>query len=162
MCCCKEDSILCCKGKFLSERNQRFSKLIDDEFTSDETSEEHASIIEALIAKYLAPELLSSQGRALILIAWLLLIGCSLNGATRMVMDFSMDFFLIPDQPITDFVILNNKYFKEGSYFKIFYKLDQDDLASEEMQHKILDFYEKLYRCYLCDENWMQKQLIWE
>ena len=144
MCCCKEDSILCCRGKFLSERNQRFSKLIDDETKTDENSDEHASIIEALIAKYLAPEVLSNQGRALILVAWILMIGFSLNGATRIVMDFSMDFFLIPDEPVTDFIMLNNKYFQEGTYFKIYHKLDQDDLASEEMQYKIIDFQEKL------------------
>ena len=144
MCCCKEDSILCCRGKFLSERNQRFSKLIDDETKSDENSDEHASIIEALIAKYLAPEVLSNQGRALILVAWILMIGFSLNGATQIVMDFSMDFFLIPDEPVTDFIMLNNKYFQEGTYFKIYHKLDQDDVASEEMQYKIIDFQEKL------------------
>ena len=144
MCCCKEDSILCCRGKFLSERNQRFSKLIDDETNSDENNDEHASIIEALIAKYLAPEVLSNQGRALILVAWILMIGFSLNGATQIVMDFSMDFFLIPDEPVTDFIMLNNKYFQEGTYFKIYHKLDQDDVASEEMQYKIIDFQEKL------------------
>ena len=81
MCCCKEDSILCCKGKFLSERNKKFSNLMDYETTSDGKSDEYASIIEALIAKYLAPEVLSNQGRALILVAWILMIGFSLNGA---------------------------------------------------------------------------------
>ena len=62
-----------------------------------------------------------------------------------------MDYFLIPDEPVTDFIMLNNKYFQEGTYFKIFHKLDQDDLPSEEMQYKIIDFQEKLSRCYLCD-----------
>ena len=133
MCCCKEDSILCCNGKFLSERNQRFSKLIDDETTAGKNSDEYASIIEALIAKYLAPEVLSNQGRALILVAWVLMIGFSLNGANKIVMDFSMDYFLIPDEPVTDFISLNNKYFQEGTYFNIGHKLDQDDVVSEEM-----------------------------
>ena len=81
---------------------------MDYEITSDEKSDEHASIIESLIAKYLAPEVLSNQGRALILVAWILMIGFSLNGATHIVMDFSMDFFLVPDEPVTDFIMLNN------------------------------------------------------
>ena len=85
---------------------------MDYETTSDGKSDEYASIIEALIAKYLAPEVLSNQGRALILVAWILMIGFSLNGATQIVMDFSMDFFLIPDEPVTDFIMLNNKYFQ--------------------------------------------------
>ena len=48
-------------------------------------------------------------------------------------MDFSMEFFLIPDQPVTDFILLNNKYFKEGEDFKIYHKLDLHDMTSEEM-----------------------------
>ena len=54
---------------------------MDYEITSDEKTYEHASVIESLIAKYLAPEVLSNQGRALILVAWILMIGFSLNGA---------------------------------------------------------------------------------
>ena len=41
----------------------------------------------------------------------------SLAGASKIVMDFSMEFFLIPDEPVTDFIKLNNKYFKEGEDF---------------------------------------------
>ena len=85
--------------------------MIDDDAARDKNNDEHASIIEALIAKYLAAEVLSNQGRALILVAWILMIGFSLNGASQIVMNFSMDFFLVPDQPVTDFIILNNKYF---------------------------------------------------
>ena len=85
--------------------------MIDDEAARDKNNDEHASIIEALIAKYLAAEVLSNQGRALILVAWILMIGCSLNGASQIVMNFSMDFFLVPDEPVTDFIKLNNKYF---------------------------------------------------
>lgn len=39
-------------------------------------------MIEAFIANYLAPEVLSNQGRALILVAWVLMIGFSLIGAS--------------------------------------------------------------------------------
>ena len=70
------------------------------------------------------PEVLSNQGKALILVTWVLMIGFSLNGANKIVMDFSMDYFLIPDEPVTDFIALNNKYFQEGTYFRIYHKLD--------------------------------------
>ena len=59
--------------------------------------DEHASMIEAFIANYLAPEVLSNQGRALILVAWVLMTGFSLIGASQMKMDFSMEYFLVPD-----------------------------------------------------------------
>ena len=119
-------------------------------------------MIEAFIANYLAPEVLSNQGRALILVAWVLMIGFSLIGASQMKMDFSMEYFLVPDQPVTEFIHLNNKYFQEGSDFEIYHKLDLNDVSSEEMQYKILDFQERLYKCYLCNENWLQKQLVWD
>ena len=45
----------------------------------------------------MAPEVLSNQGRALILVAWVIMTIFSLNGANKIVMDFSMEFFLIPD-----------------------------------------------------------------
>ena len=45
--------------------------------------------------------------------------GFSLIGAVQMEMNFSMEFFLIPGQPVTEFIRLNNEYFKEGSYFDI-------------------------------------------
>ena len=55
--------------------------MIEDEIKKDKDKEEHASIIEEFIAKYLAPEVLSNQGRALILVTWVLMTVFSLNGA---------------------------------------------------------------------------------
>ena len=55
-------------------------------------------------------------------------------------MNFSMDYFLLPDEPVTKFIHLNNKYFAEGWQFDISFKLDTVDVASEETQAKILDF----------------------
>ena len=62
----------------------------------------------------MAPELLSDKGRVLTLMLWAILIAFSLIGATHMDMNFSMDYFLLPDEPVTKFIHLNNKYFAEG------------------------------------------------
>ena len=45
---------------------------------------------------------------------WAIFIAFSLIGATRMDMNFGMDYFLLPDEPVTKFIHLNNKYFAEG------------------------------------------------
>ena len=29
------------------------------------------------------------------------------------------------------------------------------DFASEEAQYKLLEWYDKIQRCYLCDESWI-------
>ena len=70
-------------------------------------------------------------------------------------MNFSLEFFLIADQPVTQFTILNNKYYAEGQEFELFHKLDTIDMASAETQYKILDFQDKMKRCYECSENWV-------
>ena len=36
LCCCKEDSKLCCGGRFLNTRNKKFSKLIEEDRVIDE------------------------------------------------------------------------------------------------------------------------------
>ena len=56
----------------------------------------------------------------------------SLKGATQMKMDFSMEYFLVPEQPVTEFVHLSNKYYSEGGHFDLHHKLDTIDITSEE------------------------------
>ena len=76
-------------------------------------------------------------------------------------MNFSLEFFLIPGDPVTDFAINNGLYFQDGGDFDISHKLDTIDVASEETQLKILEFYEKMDRSYLMEETWMVKQFNW-
>ena len=47
-------------------------------------------------------------------------------------MDFSMEFFLIPDQPITNFAKTNAKFFEDGGDFEVYHKLDNLDVATED------------------------------
>lgn len=46
-------------------------------------------------------------------------------------MDFSMELFLLPDEPVTKFVHANGRHFGDGSDFAVHHKLDTIDLASE-------------------------------
>ena len=65
-----------------------------------------------------------------------------------------MEFFLVPDQPVTKFVSLNAKHFQDGDTYQSANMLASVDIASEETQLKIIQFYDRMDRCYLCDENW--------
>ena len=47
-------------------------------------------------------------------------------------MDFSMEFFLLPGQPVTNFMLSNAKYFEDGGDFRVYHKVDNLDVASEE------------------------------
>ena len=92
----------------------------------------------------MAPEILSTQGRTFILLLWAIMTAFSLIGANQISMDFSLEFFLIPDEPVTKFMLLNAKHFGDGNGFMVKHKVDTINLASEETQLKIIDFYEKM------------------
>ena len=51
-----------------------------------------------------------------------------------------------------DYNELLKKYYDVGGLPRIFLDNAELDYASEEVQHNLLDFYDKLERCYLCDE----------
>ena len=91
----------------MTERQKRFSKVAFEDGNQikekdwDDDSEEYASGLEAFIDKYLAPEVLSNQGRVFILLLWAIMTGFTLIGANQVTMDFSMELFLIPGEPVT-------------------------------------------------------------
>ena len=68
---------------------------------------------------------------------------------------------MIPDQPVTKFAQLNAQFFKDGYDLKVFSIVNDVDVASEESQLKILDFHEKMTRCYLCEETWFKNSYRW-
>ena len=54
-----------------------------------------------------------------------------------------------------DYNELLKEYYDVGGFPRIFLDNNELDYASEEVQHNLLDFYDKLERCYLCNEQWV-------
>ena len=81
LCCCKEDSFLCLKGKLLTNRQRSFSRL---PIPDDAEEDRYSSKLEEYISEYIAKEILSDQGRAFIFLVWLVLICFSLIGASQL------------------------------------------------------------------------------
>ena len=79
-----------------------------------------------------------------------------------MTLNFSMEFFFVPDSPVTRFMHLNINHFKDGEDFKIFHLVHDIDVATEESQIKMLDFQEKITRCYGCEETWLKNIWVWK
>ena len=63
--------------------------------------EQYASSIEGSIAQYLAPEVLSKQGRIMIILIWSIMIVFSTIGARQITSNFSLEFFLVDGEPVT-------------------------------------------------------------
>ena len=69
-----------------------------------EKDDKYASSIEAFIATNLAPEALSKQGRIFIILLWVIMISFASLGASQVSSNFTLEFFLIDEQPVTKFM----------------------------------------------------------
>ena len=47
---------------------------------------------------------------------------------------------------------MNAIHFKEGYSFEIYSVVNDEDIATTESQERILEFYDKVGRCYMCEE----------
>ena len=84
------------------------------------------------ISKYIAEETLSDQGRICILLLYAIMVGLALIGALQVKSNFSLEFFMVPDKPVTKFVEMNALYFNEGSDLAILSMVDDIDVSSLE------------------------------
>lgn len=94
-CCCKMDSVVCCKGFFLSDKQKRYGDhAIDKEGTvatdgetkkepeADADEHEESSKTEKCLEKYLAPNLLTLPGKITLMVVYVFLISASIYGCT--------------------------------------------------------------------------------
>lgn len=72
-----------------------------------------------------------------------------------------MEYFIIPGSSVENYIALDAAYFETGYHFSIYSFVADEDVASEESQGKLLDFADKLRRCFLCEEQWFNNHLFW-
>ena len=105
LCCCRYDSVVCCRGHFLTSRQRAFLNPDKGDQGADppkeDASGEYASSAERVIATVFAPSILTREGRGTILVSWCLLAVWAVYGITQMKSTFSMEFF-IPKGSYTD------------------------------------------------------------
>ena len=101
-CMCKQDSIFCCRGFFLSPKMIAYGTLHDDQADAKKTDERveeidpslQASKTEKCLDKYLAPYILSTAGRIILLVIYVLLIAGAAYGCTKVEIDFKVTYFI--------------------------------------------------------------------
>ena len=195
VCCCKEDSALFCRGRFLSNRLSKFSgidysyketphesayskekqtllkhiaaknkssSVTKQPIVPKETGEEYASLIERVIATYVAPEAMTNQGRFTILTVWALLAAGSIYGASQIEFNFHIEMFIPRDSILLDFVKIDKEHYETGFQVRIVTYSADIDVFSSASQFKQLDFQDKLNRSYLCEEQWFKNQYQWK
>ena len=82
---------------------------------------------------------------------------CAIHGATKVEVNFAQSFFIPPDSDTEKFYLFDSKYFRTGFDTWVINLRDDIDYTSEETQLQLLNFWDKLRRCYLCDETWFNK-----
>lgn len=89
LCCCKQYSLLCCKGFFLSPKMIAYGTLVEEGVAAKPAAGETevdmsllASKTEKCLEKYLAPNLLSCGGRITLLALYVFLIAGAAYGCT--------------------------------------------------------------------------------
>ena len=103
-----------------------------NEPNKDTKTSEVASATERFLHNKLAPELLSFEGRVVVLTIYLVMLIGALYGCLQVKIDFSVDYFITSDSYIYEYYQLNDKYFQQGFSTTIFVDDPTIDYASAE------------------------------
>lgn len=163
--CCKENSLICCKGFFLSTKMKRFSDAEFPEVKSaaqndqekqkevEERNEQlEGSKTEKFIESYLAPYLFTKAGRIICLVVYVLLIAASIYGCTQVKIDFKVTYFVGEESTIYNYFQLNDQYFASGTRTTTYVDNPNVDYSSTEIQEQIVAFNKNYQACTGCDE----------
>ena len=119
LCCCKADTAICCKGRFLTEKEKYFVGLTvtpfdenDKKSTADGHVDENFSTrVEKFFVTQFSPKLLTSLGRKLVFVVWSIMTILSVYAIVYVDTNFSMDLF-IPEGTYTEgYYMMDLKYF---------------------------------------------------
>ena len=106
LCFCAEDSIICCKGYFLSKTQRDFTeiklspeaelkaKTVYDKSDAATRVSLSASTTEQLLGRFFAPYVLSTPGRIVFTIIYLTWTGIAIYGATQIRIHFDIQYFV--------------------------------------------------------------------
>jgi len=78
-----------------------------------------------------------------------------LYGLTQVRTDFNQDLFIPDGSPTDEYYQMAKKYYEVEGSPRFIVNNPELDFASEEVQYHLLDYYDKLQRCYLCDQDWI-------
>lgn len=105
-CACSETSILCCGGKFTSPKQKEFCEVplsVTEELRAKDEYEKadpairtvlNASMTERCLGKYFSPYVLSTPGRIIFPILYVLLVTGAAIGASQVEIMFSIEYFV--------------------------------------------------------------------
>jgi len=126
------------------------------------TEDEYSSAVEKFLATVYAPELTTFQGRITVIAIWLCACVVAFHGCMNIEVNFKFEYFIPPGSIPDLYFTLDRKYFNGGNAGTVYIENDDPiiDYSLPENQYALLDFHDKLQRCYLCDKAWIEKDTL--
>ena len=92
-----------------------------------------ASKTEKFIEKYMAPNLLTTPGRIVLLVIYVILIAGSVYGCINVEINFEFNYFIGEESDVADWFKQNDKYFSTGSLTTTYVDNPTADYSSREV-----------------------------
>ena len=140
---CKADTVLCCKGYFLTAKQKDFigmssepsnSERIGNHPFEDDQEEEYASGVEKFCSQVFAEKILQSHARVTILVAWVAIITVAIYGVMQLKTEFSMSLFIPKGSPTEKFYQMDLRSFQTGFDVALVVNNQDIDYSTEESQ----------------------------
>lgn len=93
----------------------------------------YSSAVERFLGEKFAPELLTNQGRASIIVIWLVMSIVAVIGCMNLTIAFSINDFIPPDSPFREYFDLDQQYLNSGFTPTIYVENDTLDYSSPEV-----------------------------
>ena len=94
----------------------------------------YSSAVERFLGEKFAPELLTNQGRASIIVIWLTLSIVAVVGCMNLTISFTINDLIPPDSPFREYFDIDRQYLNSGFTPTIYVENDQLDYTSTEVQ----------------------------
>ena len=172
LCCVRENSRLCCKGRCSSPKQREYSGNVQfavadiNSIRILEVSIEVSSARKAIMKNSLterccgilcAPVILSNVCRFFMLLVFVVLIAGASYATTMIEVYFDQRYFISDSSQIGDWFAANEKYFTNGGTPTITYVENSDiDFSSIESQNKMHSLNSALQECKGCEQPWHQ------
>ena len=113
-----------------------------------------ASKTEKFIEKYLAPKLLTTPGRIILLVIYAILVGGSIYGCMNVEINFEVNYFIGETADVYEWFQKNAHYFSSGSITTTYVDNPDLDYTSQAVQEQMIAFNKHLKDCDICEEKW--------
>ena len=129
LCCCKVDSVFCCRGRFLTNKQKQFIGIPVENEADD--SKEYTSQVEKFFDVYYTKAILSKWGKVAALVGIAIFSGFEAYGVSQMQKDFSVEYFIPEGTHTFDYFDMDLKYFQTGFFISTVVDNPNIDYSSE-------------------------------